>query len=228
MNMSNSGSRFGDLRKIYSSHEWRKKGTNLYDPSYHVSVWLAFPILQRQLDTVEFSIVHQNILKHMFVVRAVAIVLILAVWQMNGLSRDDATLVVMTIVPLVIVTGTAWFTIAVGAVRQSLLPAILDMTKWLFLAFVSSIVIALVAAGQVLPIFITFMLAFAGFALVFSALLYDYVDSLTLGSDDHARAFYLSSLLAIQKSGGTIIETSDQYRTASRDGDDTSTSEGTS
>lgn len=168
MGNRNSKSRLGNLRKIYRESQWRKDGTNLYDITHHLSVILASPILaQRDLDSTEYAIVYRNIEKHREIIRIFFVILFFSIWQLHDLSDNSVFLVSMFSIPIIIVTGVAWFTISVGAVKPALFDTVLDMTKWIFVGLISGLTIFVVAAAQTLPWFVSAMLTVVSFFVVF-------------------------------------------------------------
>jgi ABC-type multidrug transport system fused ATPase/permease subunit len=179
---------------------------NAFDPLYWFAFMLCLPVLSVNLNKYEAAIIRQNIRKH----RTVFWITLaggLFVWYGISISEKDklGELVSAMLAPSV-VTGTAWFAISFGGVQEKLLKAAIDLTKWMFAAFILSLVTMAIALIQIVSWPVAIVVCFIIGLVIFSAITYDNVDSLKIGLDDALRRHSLTMLYKLYSDG---IETVD-------------------
>ncbi len=199
------GPRLSFLRETYKETVWQKNSARMYDPSYHIAVFLSLSVLLNKLDSVETSIVFQNILKFRDAVRIVTVVNGAGVFGLWFLQYVELLVVAGASICVALVSGVAWFVVKIGTTKKELFAVAMNFTKWLFLSFVISIITLLTTGFYLLPFGAAVILAIPPLMLVYSAIIYDHLDSLALGFDEELRAHALTNLGYLHRKGVPII-----------------------
>lgn len=131
------------------------------------------------------KLIRANIEKHRKIRWLVLVVGVLAYFALRGYTATSPlfALIATLLVPILLVTGSAWYLITFEKVRNQYLPVAIDVTFLLYAAFLSSmiigvIVIFLASADNILLTLIVFAIILA---LDAASTLYDSNDALNSG-----------------------------------------------
>lgn len=161
--------------------------------------WLVRSILRSfevsGLEPYELEFVRENTRKH---AKVLAINFVASIPVILGLQRatsDAVGQIITSLLAPVMVIGTAWFMISFGGVPKKLMSIAMNITTWMFMAFMISLTTMFIAVLYTVdpimwPVFIA---VYVG--VVISCILYDTADGLKAGLDEavlkHSRAAIL-------------------------------------
>ncbi|MCV6574663.1 MAG: hypothetical protein OIF58_02920 [Cohaesibacter sp.] len=210
MKEASSSNRIGNIREIYSSQIWSRSTASFYDPSYHFSILLSLPLLMRELNSEETNIVFQNIIKIRYVVRVSVIVILMTIIQFYQMKFNEFIIFISLSAIVSIISGIAWFVVTIGSTKKELFPVAIDFTKWLLTAFINSCLILTISTYYTLPLGLAIIVTIPIILLLYSAIIYDHLDSLSVGLDDELRRQALTSLVYYHGEGVTIISSNEE------------------
>jgi hypothetical protein len=140
----------------------------------------------------ESSFVADNISKHRFVVWINLLGGILIFLGLKQISNENIGTLVIALLGPVAVLGTAWFSISFGGIPAKLLSVAMEVTFWMFTAFLLSLTAMFISLAVLSPIHMLPVLLLIYFGVLMSAIQYDTSDGLKAGLDEallkHSRA----------------------------------------
>lgn len=142
-------------------------------------------------DSHERVFLDKNVAKHARVLWVTAVVFVLSIIGMSGLSQESVSIVLTATLGPVMLLGGAWFAVSFGGIPERLLEAAMDITFWMFSAFMAALTIAMVAISFVTPIALWPIWILIIFGVWTSCVQYDTADGFKAGLDEatleHAR-----------------------------------------
>jgi len=185
---------------------------NALDPLYLLAYILCYPVLRVNLNAYEAAIIRQNIRKHRAVFWITLFGGSLAWYGVSISPKGNMGEIVAAMLAPSVVTGTAWFAISFGGVQEKLLKAAIDLTKWMFAAFMLSLVTMAIAIMQVVSWPVSLVVWSIIALVIFSAITYDNVDSLKIGLDDALRRHSLTMLYKLHTDGISTVDNDDDLQ----------------
>lgn len=184
---------------------------NTIDPMYYAAYLACYNVLNPKdengqrtvLPTSDRGIVMQNVSKHRWVFWIATIIGISTYMGLLELGDDKAAIqgLISVLLAPAFVTGSAWFAITFGGIKEDLLVAALGLTMWMFGAFVGSMVMMAVSVSFILPMYITCALIAIIMMVIYAAITYDNVDALKIGLDDALRKNSLTNIALLNDLG---------------------------
>jgi len=201
-------SRYGSFYKRFNPKgHW----FNAIDPMYYAAYLACYNVLHPKdedgqrtvLPVSDRGIVMQNVSKHRWVFWIATIIGVSTYIGLLELGDDKAAIqgLISVLLAPAFVTGSAWFAITFGGIKEDLLVAALGLTMWMFGAFVGSMVMMAVSVSFILPIYITCALIAIILMVIYAAITYDNVDALKIGLDDALRKNSLTTIALLNDLG---------------------------
>lgn len=204
-------SRFGNLKDYYKAHPALNSAWSIYDPTYHLAVLFSFPVLSQKLNTHDSKIVFTNVNKVRDVIRVSIAVVVILFFGVGGINEENSLPTIFALLCPALISGFAWFSISIGSVKPDLFGAAVDVTKWLLMSFVISLIAILFVVWQVAPTSVSVVFSFSIFLLVISAITYDNVDSTSIGIDPNLlRKTLLTGLAKLNADGIATLDNEEE------------------
>ncbi len=132
-----------------------------------------------------------NVGKHAKVGWFLVMVIIVSGFGLTNTDPEDITTVLTATLGPVMILGAAWFGVSFGGIPAKLLDAAMDITFWMFGAFMSSLTIAMLAVCFVTHPALWLVWAFIYIGTYVACVMYDTADGFKAGLDEavlqHAR-----------------------------------------
>lgn len=175
-----------------------------FDPIVIFLQFILRKFLSKKLSEENKAFIADNMRKHRLVLWLNLPISVLVFLSLLYTPPENVSTVIMALLAPVMVLGGAWFAISFGAVPAELLDAAMEITFWMFTAFVASLSAMFLAVGFVASPFLWPVLTLIYFAAIASCIQYDTADGLKAGLDQavltHARyavAFYQKQGVAV-------------------------------
>ena len=139
----------------------------------------------------ERAFLDDNVQKHARVAWLLVLVSLISGFGLLNTATADITTVLAATLGPVMVLGGAWFAISFGGIPAKLLDAAMDITLWMFAAFMSSLTVAMLAVCFVTHPVLWPVWLFIYIGTYVACVMYDTADGFKAGLDEavlnHAR-----------------------------------------
>lgn len=171
------------------------------NPFYYLVRLILRSFESSNLESYELEFVQENARKHAKVLAINAVAIALVIFGLQKSTSDAIGQIITALLAPVMVIGVAWFEISFGGVPKKLMNIAMDITTWMFMAFVISLSTMFIAVLYTVdhimwPVFITIYIG-----AIISCILYDTADGLKAGLDEAVLKHSRAAILFYKKQG---------------------------
>ncbi len=160
------------------------------DPIRFYVQWWHRGFTDKQIEKFEREFVDDNITKHVTVNWLTLACTCAVVYALRGSTKEAADSMILSLIGVVTVMGSAWFAISFGAVPLKFIDVSMTITRSMYLAFKVSFVATMIAVAHAVPspaLWPVFVLLYV--AADAASMLYDTSDGLRAGLDNEMLEF---------------------------------------